>query len=166
MDWAPDGSLFVGQTKHTWAGGEGIQQVSWNGKIPFEIQDMKLQEKGFKFTFTKPVDREIAAKKETWPFSRYFYEYREAYGSPRSDETNVGISAIHISKDAKIVEIELQELKAWHIHEVTIQKLSSSDGEELNNNYIVYTLNRLLKNTPPDPLQIKVTVKDSKGKKS
>ena len=79
MDWAPDGSLFVGQTKHTWAGGEGIQQVSWNGEIPFEIQDMKLQEKGFKFTFTKPVDREIAMKKETWPFSRYFYEYREAY---------------------------------------------------------------------------------------
>ena len=76
------------------------------------------------------------------------------------------ISAIHISKDAKTVEVELAEIKAWHIHEVTIQKLSSSGGEELNNNYIVYTLNRLLKNTPPDPLQIKVSAKDTKGKKS
>jgi hypothetical protein len=166
MDWAPDGSLFVGQTKHTWAGGEGIQQISWNGKTPFEIQNMELQEKGFKFTFTKPVNREIAAKKETWPFSRYFYEYREAYGSPRSDESKVDITAIHISKDAKTIEVELAELKAWHIHEVTVQNLSSSSGDKLTNNYIVYTLNRLLKNTPPEPLQIKVASKDSKGKKS
>ena len=120
---------------------------------------MELQDKGFKFTFTKPVNRQIAAKKETWPFSRYFYEYREAYGSPRSDETKVGISAIHISKNAKIVEIELEELEAWHIHEVTVQKLFSANGEELNNNYIVYTLNRLLKNTPTEPLQIKTVSK-------
>jgi hypothetical protein len=127
---------------------------------------MELQEKGFKFTFTKPVNREIAAKKETWPFSRYFYEYREAYGSPRSDESKVDITAIHISKDAKTIEVELAELKAWHIHEVTVQNLSSSSGDKLTNNYIVYTLNRLLKNTPPEPLQIKVASKDSKGKKS
>ena len=166
MDWAPDGSLFVGQTKHTWAGGEGIQQISWNGETPFEIQNMELQDKGFKFTFTKPVNREIASKKETWPFSRYFYEYREAYGSPRSDETKVEISLIHVSKDAKTVEIELSEIKAWHIHEVTVQKLFSADGEELINNYIVYTLNRLIKNTPPDPLQIKVKTQGSREKKS
>ena len=107
MDWAADGSLFVGQTKHTWAGGEGIQQVSWNGKIPFEIQNMELLEKGFKFTFTKPINRELAQNKENWPFSRYFYEYREAYGSPRSDETKVDISSIKISKDSKVVEVEL-----------------------------------------------------------
>ena len=64
MDWAPDGSLFVGQTKHTWAGGEGIQQIKWNGETPFEIQNMELQDKGFKFTFTKPVNREIASKRK------------------------------------------------------------------------------------------------------
>ena len=62
MDWAPDGSLFVGQTKHTWAGGEGIQQIKWNGETPFEIQNMELQDKGFKFTFTKPVSRRLPQK--------------------------------------------------------------------------------------------------------
>jgi glucose/arabinose dehydrogenase len=166
MDWAPDGSLYVGQTKHTWAGGEGIQRVSWDGKTPFEIQNMQLQEKGFKFTFTKPVNRELASKKETWSFSRYYYEYREAYGSPRSDEAKVEISAIHISKDAKTVEVDLTELKAWHIHEVTIQNLFSSSEDKLSNNYIVYTLNRLIKDTPPEPLQIKRVSKSSNSKKS
>ena len=163
MDWAADGSLFVGQTKHTWAGGEGIQQVSWNGKIPFEIQNMELLEKGFKFTFTKPINRELAQNKEIWPFSRYYYEYREAYGSPRSDETKVDISSIKISKDSKVVEVELAELKAWHIHEVKIMNLTSQEGDDLTNNYIVYTLNRLLQNTPPEPLQIKTANSSKKS---
>ena len=159
MDWAPDGSLFVGQTKHTWAGGQGIQRVSWNGKIPFEIRNMELSEKGFTFTFTQPVDKKSALQKENWPFKRYFFEYRQAYGSPRLDEMEVEISKIEISGDGKIVEIFLSELKPWHIHEVNIQNLKTQNGTPLSNGYIAYTLNRLHGETPPDPLQIKIEPK-------
>ena len=116
---------------------------------------MELTEDGFQFTFTQPVNREKAKKKETWPFFRYFFEYRKAYGSPRSAEEKVEVNNIHISKNAKVVKIRLTELKPWHIHEVNIQELTSQNGHTLSNNYIAYTLNRLLKNTPPDPLQIK-----------
>ena len=165
MAWAPDGSLFVGQTKHTWAGGQGIQQVSWNGKTPFEIQNMELTSKGFKITFTQPVDQALAKKKENWPFNRYFFEYRRAYGSPRSDETPVEVEKITVSPDATEVDIELTELLAWHIHEVKIENLISKSGEELSNNYIVYTLNRLLANTPPDPLQVKLAQFNTSEKK-
>jgi glucose/arabinose dehydrogenase len=164
MAWAPDGSLFVGQTKHTWAGGQGIQQVSWSKKMPFEIQNMELTPKGFLFTFTQPVESKFAQDKKNWPFSRYFFEYRRAYGSPRSDEMPVEIKEISISEDGRQVEIELSELKAWHIHEVKIQNLISQTGENLSNNYIVYTLNRLLDNTPPDPLQVKLAT-STKSKK-
>jgi hypothetical protein len=60
-----------------------------------------------------------------------------------------------VSQNEKVVEIELAELKPWHIHEVKIENLKSQTGEELSNNYIAYTLNRLLEETPPDPLHIK-----------
>ena len=159
MDWAPDGSLFVGQTKHTWAGGQGIQQVSWNGETPFEIQNMELTKKGFKFTFTQPVDKKVALEKENWPFKRYFFEYRKAYGSPRSDEKSVAISKIEISGNGTIVEIALSELTPWHIHEVNIQNITALNGAPLANGYIAYTLNRLLGETTPDPLQIKIDSK-------
>jgi len=149
-------ALFVGQTKHTWAGGQGIQQVSWNGEIPFEIQNMELTKKGFKFTFTQPVDKKFALQKENWPFKRYFFEYRKDYGSPRSDEKSVAISKIEISGNGKIVELALSELTPWHIHEVNIQNIKAQNGAPLTNGYIAYTLNRLLGETPPDPLQIKV----------
>ncbi len=151
--WAADGSLIVGLTKHTWAGNEGIQRVEWDGSTPFEIQSMNLTDTGFDFTFTRPVDRAAASDPANWPFSRYYYEYRQAYGSPRSDELAVPIESITVSEHNRKVSIALKELKAWHVHEVTVQNLTTEDGSaKLSNNYIVYTLNRLLSDTPEEPL--------------
>jgi glucose/arabinose dehydrogenase len=154
LAWAPDGSLYVGHTRHIWAGNQGIQRVEWNGKTPFEIGAMELTEKGFRFTFTEPVDKTTAARKETWPFKRYYYYYHRKYGSPQIDETPVGIDSIDISPDGKTVDLTLSELKAWHVHEVNVTGLKNATGSPLANSYIAYTLNRLLRNTPPEPLQI------------
>lgn len=153
MAWAPDGSLYVGHTKHTWVGNRGITHIKWNGKIPFEVRTMELLKEGFRFTFTQPINKAIAGRKETWPFKRFYYYYHVSYGSPRVDETNVEIDLIDISPDGKTVDIYLKELKAWHIHEVKIAGLKNAAGEGLSNNYLVYTLNRLHSNTPPEPLQ-------------
>lgn len=154
MAWAPDGSLYVGHTKHTWVGNEGLQRVEWNGKSPFEVRTMELMKEGFRFTFTQPIDRKLAAKKETWPFKRFYYYYQVGYGSPRIDETDVEVDFVDISPDGKTADVYLKELKAWHIHELKIKGLKNADGVALANNYLVYTLNRLVANTPPEPLQI------------
>ncbi|NNE93423.1 MAG: carbohydrate-binding protein [Verrucomicrobiales bacterium] len=153
LGWGPDGSLYVGHTKHTWAGSEGITRIEWGGELPFEAVSMNLTKTGFRFTFTKPVDREIAANPATWPFKRYYYQYHRKYGSPQIDLTPVPVEAIEISQDGKTVELALAELKAWHIHELTVAGLKAEDGTPLANTNFVYTLNRLLENTPPDPLQ-------------
>ena len=153
LAWAPDGSLYIGHTKHTWVGNQGLQRVVWNGKTPFEAQTMKLTKTGFRFVFTQPVDKSIAAKKVTWPMTRFYYEYTQKYGSPRHDEKPVGIESINISSDGRTVDLHLNELKAWHIHELQITGLKSVAGKALANGYFVYTLNRLLENTPPEPLQ-------------
>ncbi|MEM7013195.1 MAG: PQQ-dependent sugar dehydrogenase [Verrucomicrobiota bacterium] len=153
MAWAPDGSLYIGHTKHTWAGSQGISRVVWDGGVPFEGQNMNLTKTGFRFTFTQPVDAKIAAKKETWPFQRYYYQYHQSYGSPQMDKAPVEIESIEISDDGKVVDLHLAELKAWYVHEVNIAGLKSAEGTQLANSYFVYTLNRLLENTPPEPPQ-------------
>ncbi|MDB4652665.1 PQQ-dependent sugar dehydrogenase [Akkermansiaceae bacterium] len=157
MAWAPDGSLYVGHTKHSWAGGEGISRVEWNSEVPFEVASMKLTKKGFRFMFTKPVDSKIAGEIANWPFKRYYYKYHKSYGSPQMDVAPVKIDSVEISKDGKSVNVNLEELKAWHIHEVKIKGLKSADGTSLANSYLAYTLNRLLENTPPDPLHVSGT---------
>ena len=162
MAWAPDGSLYVGHTKHTWAGGEGISRVEWDGENPFEAISMKLTKTGFRFTFTKPVDSKVAAEVANWPFKRYYYKYHKTYGSPQMDVTPVEVESVEILEDGKMVDIHLKELKAWHIHEVKIKGLKSADGTSLANSYFAYTLNRLLENTPPDPLHVSGTASPKK----
>lgn len=162
MAWAPDGSLYVGHTKHTWAGGEGISRVEWDGENPFEAISMKLTKTGFRFTFTKPVDSKVAAEVANWPFKRYYYKYHKTYGSPQMEVTPVEVESVEISEDGKMVDIHLKELKAWHIHEVKIKGLKSADGTSLANSYFAYTLNRLLENTPPDPLHVSGTASPKK----
>ena len=85
--------------------------------------------------------------------TRFYYQYTQKYGSPRHDEKTVDIESIAISADGKTVNLHLSELKAWHIHELQITGLKSAEGIDLANGYFVYTLNRLLENTPPEPLQ-------------
>ena len=149
--WAPDGSLYVGHTKHTWAGNQGIQRVVWSGKVGFHVHSMNLTKTGFRLTFTRPVDKTVAADPATWSFKRYYYEYHRGYGSKQYDVTPVEVKAARVSADGKQVELELAELKAWHIHDLNINKLKSADGRPLANSYLSYTLNRLLENTPPPP---------------
>ena len=75
MDWAP--VAFVGQTKHLVTG----RSNKFHGMEKLLLKlNMELRDKGFKFTFTKlqPWD---CHEKGNLAFSRYFYEYREAYGS-------------------------------------------------------------------------------------
>jgi hypothetical protein len=60
LQFAPDGSLWIGQTDHGWVGDQGIQRISWNGKVPMEILAMNVTSQGFDLTFTHPVDKSVA----------------------------------------------------------------------------------------------------------
>ncbi|MEO0414114.1 MAG: carbohydrate-binding protein [Verrucomicrobiota bacterium] len=152
MAFAPDGSLYVGHTKHTWAGNSGITRVEYSGETPFEVQSMNLTENGFRFTFTRPIDPETA-KASAFPFKRYYYEYHQSYGASQDDLTELEVASVNVSKDNLTVEVELKELVPWHIHEVKLSGIQSADGADLGNNYLAYTLNRLLGETPPSPAQ-------------
>jgi glucose/arabinose dehydrogenase len=151
--FAPDGSLWVGHTKHTWAGGEGLHRVTWSGETPFEIAAINLTESGFRFTFTKPVDPATANTAAAWPCKRFWYRYHRAYGSKQFELTDVAASAVRVAADGLSVEVDLTELKPWNIHEFRIEGLKAKDGSSLANAYIAYTLNRLLGETAPPPQQ-------------
>lgn len=152
MAWAPDGSLYVGHSKHTWAGNQGIQRVVYSGKTPFEVAKMTLTKTGFSFVFTRPVDP-ASVTAEAFGFSRYYYEYHQAYGAKQSDKTEVPVADIRVAKGGRQVEVDLRGLRAWHIHEVKLDGLKASDGQALANSNLAYTLNRLLNDTPPPPVQ-------------
>lgn len=142
--FAPDGSLWVGQNDHGWAGSRGIQHISWKGKTHLDIMAMNLTKTGFDLTFTLPLNEEAAKDLANYKFKRFYYEYHQAYGSKQFDVQEVPVKSIKLSADRKKVSIELAEMKAGYVYELRTGELKTNDEKYLFNNLICYSLNKLL----------------------
>lgn len=148
-----EGNLWIGQTLHRgWIGQVGVQRVRWKGVVPLDVVAMKLTEDGFELTFTRPVNANIAGKTTSYTMQTYFYNYHEEYGSAKYDTRPVTITSAVVSEDRLRVRLTLDSLEAWRLYDLTMHGLVSDDGEhQLLSSWIVYTLNHLLKETPPPP---------------
>lgn len=150
LAFAPDGSLWVGQTDHGWAGAEGIQRIVYTGETPMDIHTMRLTRKGFDLTFTRPVDEEHAADLSSYTLRRYYYGYYKKDASEGVDTSieldvqNVPITDAEISADGKKISLTLPELKRGYIYELKLTNVQSEDGIPLSNTLICYTVNNLL----------------------
>ena len=149
--FAPDGSLWVGQTEHGWAGDKGIQRITWTGKVPLDVKEMHLTKSGFEMTFTKPLEASGAGNPETYKVRRYYYEYHAQYGSKEFDLQEVVPKSVAVSEDRTKVTLEFDPLVAWRIYEFHLDALKSEDGAAIANPLVAYTLNHLLAKTPPPP---------------
>jgi hypothetical protein len=82
----------------------------------------------------------------------YFYNYHEDYGSPKYDNRPVAITSARVAPDRRSVRLTLDTLEAWRLYDLTMTGIVSEDGQHpLLSNWVVYTLNHLLKDTPPPP---------------
>ena len=138
--FAPDGSLWVGQTHLSWAGGNGLQRISWTGKMPMSVSTMNLTDTGFKLTFTKPLAK---VRAENFAFQRFYYKYHQSYGSPQLGKEPIKVTAVKLSKDGKSVSIDLEKLNPGYVYQLDLKNVTASDKTPALNTYICYTLNRL-----------------------
>jgi len=144
LAFAPDGSLWVGQAlQENWIGGEGIQRITFSGKQPVEIYDMRLTNTGFDLSFTEPVDETALSNPGNYKLRRYYYAYHKKYGSDQFDIQEVPVTQIKVSGSGKKISLRLQSLSAGYIYELTLKNIKTRKGQPLENNLICYTLNRL-----------------------
>lgn len=152
LAFAPDGSLYLGQTDHGWLGSRGIQRIRYTGgstgkDIPLDLMHMKLTPTGFTLTFTQPLDDSTARAIATYRFRSYYYEYHQAYGSPQMDVRSVPVTAVTLSNDRKTVTLSLADLKPGRIYELTLGDLQANAGQKkLMNHLVCYTVNKLKSN--------------------
>ena len=143
LAFAPDGSLWVGQAEHGWAGDTGIQRISYTGTKPMEIYSMNLTATGFNLTFAKPVDIAGAKRSDNYKLTNYFYKYHKTYGSDRFDVKPVPVTDVRVSADGLKVSITVKALQEGYVYELTLNNIKAADGKPLANNLICYTLNKL-----------------------
>ncbi len=147
LAFAPDGSLWLGQTDHGWVGSRGLQRIRYKGNansLPLDILGMSLTKTGFDLTFTQPLDEAQATQVANFAFRRYYYKYHSTYGSPETDITPVPVSQATLSPDRKTLSLSLADLRPGYIYELTMGPLTANNGQKkVANRLICYTLNKL-----------------------
>ncbi|WP_231602877.1 DUF7133 domain-containing protein [Neorhodopirellula pilleata] len=139
------GAIFVGGTNRGW-GSRGpkpfaVERLDWTGKVPFEIQHMRLTKDGFELTFTQRVDASTAENVSSYELETYTYEYRSQYGSPEVDATKPTITAAKVSDDGMKVAITVEGLQLGHVHQLNVSGVRNTNAEPLLHSQAYYTLN-------------------------
>jgi hypothetical protein len=147
VQFTPNGSLIAGGTNRGWPvrgpKAYSVQRLDWTGLVPFEIKEIKARPTGFELTFTKPVDRDLAARPEVYQLKTFTHIYHEGYGSPEVDQTVPKAMSAKVSDDGMKVEIQVEGLMKGHVHDFYLPDLSSAEGEKLLHTSAYYTLNEI-----------------------
>ncbi len=153
VEFAPDGSLFVGETDRGWGSigrrSYGLQRVVYTGEAPFEIRAMRARADGFELEFTLPVDPATAAAPGSYQLSSYTYEYHSAYGAPEEDTQELGVASA-VLLDAQTVRLSVPGLRHGYVHELHADGVRSASGAALLHDEAYYTLVRIPGPSPED----------------
>lgn len=145
LEFAPDGSLFVGMTNRGWSSlgnrAYGLVRVRASGEVPFAVREMRARPDGFELEFTKKVERE--SLEGAFEMSSYTYEYSSRYGGDEILAQPHKITAVDLAEDGRTVRLGVEGLRAHYVHELRTSGIRSADGEDLAHPNAYYTLNRI-----------------------
>jgi len=147
LAFAPDGSMWVGQTSRGWgsAGGVpyGVQRIVYDGKtVPFEIHSVKITTDGFDVTMTRPIKRD-AIDPGNFQVQHWGYMYHAKYGSPKVSPTQVKPTSAVVSEDGTTVRLKLGKLVAGRVYQLTINGIMGEDGALPTTRNAYYTVSVL-----------------------
>ncbi len=148
MAWSKEGSLMVGETNRGWGSAgeasEGLQRLSWSGRVPFEMKTVKAMPDGFEITFTKPVDKKQAADISSYKVESFIYKYQAVYGSPPQNTQQCPVKGVKLSADGLTARIIVSNLRQYYIHKITLQGIRETENSfSLIHPTCYYTLNQI-----------------------
>jgi len=153
MVFGNDGTMFVGQTSRGWGsrGGRpyGLERLTWTGKTPFEMHELRATPDGFEVTFTQPVDAKTAGDVASYSMKAWTYDYRSSYGCPPLNTYEPKVTKAVVADDRRSVRLTVEDCKPYFVHELRCEGVRNEAGEPLLHADAYYTLNRIPR-TPGD----------------
>ena len=146
----PGGDLYVGSIHDSgWLGGLNlgdIVRLRPNGKLPAGIRELRAFGRGFKLTFTAPVNREAAADPKNYAVSAYTRVWKGGYATPDSGRHKVTVTDVKVSADGRSVELTVDQLKEKYVYEVTCRRIGVDQEKPLWPTTAYYTMTVVPKN--------------------
>jgi len=153
VQFAPDGSLFVGGTNRGWgsrgAGDYALERLTWTGRTPFEILAIRALVGGFELEFAAPADPAAAGDPASYSIRSFTHIYQSAYGSPEVDLQTCPVERAEVSADGHRVRLTVSGLRPCVVHEIKAAGVHSAESDAVEAGLPLlhdtgwYTLNRL-----------------------
>jgi cytochrome c551/c552 len=148
MEWAPDNSLFVGETNRGWGSAgeanQGLQRLVWNNQMPFEMKTVRAMPDGFEIEFTKPVNRQSAEDLASYAIESLTYKYHPVYGSPPVNIQNPAIKGVKVSADGLKARLIVDGLRETYVHNISLEGVRDQEkSHSLVHTNAFYTLNNI-----------------------
>lgn len=147
LEFASDGSLFVGETNRGWGsiGGrtQGVERLEYSGVVPFEIKTLRVTPDGWELTLTKPARVELAKELKRYVLRSYTYHYWSTYGSPEIEQRSNDISSVDVSDDGLTIRLTVPQREVGRVFQFKFSGINSQDGDPLLHSQAWYTLNAL-----------------------
>lgn len=144
MAWDSKGTMYVGSTDRGWKSHGpmtwGLQRLTWTGKVPFEMLDIKAKADGFEVKLTQPADKQLAAELSTWTVSSFIYKHHAKYGSPVINVKELPVRLAKVSDDGMSIRLVVDSLREGYIHQINAGGLKSASGLPLLHTDGFYTL--------------------------
>lgn len=147
VQFTQDGNLLCGGTNRGWPV-RGIkpfalERLDWSGKMPFEIKRINITPKGFKITFTKPINAETGSDRKSYQLSTYTHPYHSGYGGPEIERTKPEVKHVQLAEDGLSATLDLDKLIRGHVYEFDLSRLRSRDKDTLLHKNAYYTVNEI-----------------------
>ena len=143
LAFAPDGSLFSGQTDRGWTSTGrkryGLERAVYTGVLPFEMHEVTATEDGFRIRFTKDVDRATAGDVRSYGATSWTYAYHPEYGAPEDDKRPLVIPEV-VVEGPRTVRLKVDPFRKGYVHELRAPGVRAADGEALLHDVAWYTL--------------------------
>jgi cytochrome c551/c552 len=143
----PKGPLYVGGiTEPGWMAQPdrgALFRIDYTGKVPFEMQTIRVRPDGFRIVFTRPVDAKTAADVASYRLEHFRYEYTGAYGSPELDRTAVVVKQATVAADGLSVDLVTVPLVKDRVYMIGAPGVRSVANEPLVQVTGAYTLNEV-----------------------
>jgi len=155
--FGPDKKLYVGGCKNkAWAAVApkeySLDRVSFTGKTPFEVKEVKALKDGFELTFTQPIDAATGALADSYDIVQFGYHYHQTYGSKELDHdgkenSSTGIKVLQaaLSPDRTMVKLKVAGWQTGYVTMVRCLDVQDEAGKKLRHDTFWYTLNQLPK---------------------
>lgn len=153
LAWSPDGVLYaggVGSTgnwNHTGKLHYGLQRLTFNNKVTFEMLAVRAKADGIEIEFTEPLKEGAGLSASDYTIRQWYYKPTADYGGPKLDDKVLPVKKVIVSDDRRKVRLQLNGMEENHLVYVRLnhKTITSTRDQKLWSTEAWYTMNSIPK---------------------